>query len=78
MYRVVPLPHVGLNVLIPPFFSQLTLESCLPLHQVVDTGLDETSCFFAHDETGDQIAHGYYYDELGTNFIGTSFSGDDG
>eukprot|EP00903_Cladosiphon_okamuranus_P006848 g6670.t1 len=45
--------------------------------QVVDTGLDETSCFFVHDETGDQITHGYYFDELGANFIWISPSGDD-
>lgn len=43
--------------------------------QVIDTGLDETSCFFVHDEAGDQIAHGYYYDEMGANFI--SISSDD-
>lgn len=43
-------------------------------HQIIDTGLDETSCFFVHDEEGDQIPHGYYFDEISTNFIWTSYS----
>jgi len=33
--------------------------------QVIDTGLDESSCYFANDETGDQVEHGYYFDEFG-------------
>ena len=32
--------------------------------QVVDTGLDETSCYFV-DEDGEEIAHGHYFEELG-------------
>ena len=32
--------------------------------QVIDTGLDETSCFFV-DEDGEEIAHGHYFEELG-------------
>lgn len=44
-------------------------------NKVVDTGLDETSCFFVDSEEGDHVTHGYYYDELGVNFLGTSFSG---
>ncbi|CAN0390119.1 unnamed protein product, partial [Pylaiella littoralis] len=36
--------------------------------QVVDSGLDESSCFFAHDATGDQVTHGYYFDDLGFNY----------
>eukprot|EP00752_Nemacystus_decipiens_P004360 g3984.t1 len=53
------------------------LDGSGQLIQIVDTGLDETSCFFVHDDTGDQIAHGYYYDEMGTNFLGSSYSEDD-
>lgn len=33
-------------------------------HQVVDSGLDETSCFFA-DGDGEEVTHGHYYEELG-------------
>lgn len=44
--------------------------------QVIDTGLDETSCYFVHDEARDQIAHGYYYDEFGANVF-TSLSDSD-
>ena len=32
--------------------------------QVIDTGLDETSCYFV-DEDGEEIAHGHYFEELG-------------
>lgn len=46
--------------------------------QVIDTGLDETSCFFVHDERGDQIPHGYFFDEFGANiFTSLSESDDD-
>lgn len=31
--------------------------------QVVDTGLDETSCFFA-DDTGGEVEHGYLFDGI--------------
>ena len=40
-------------------------------HQVVDTGVDETSCFFA-DGDGDQLEHGYFYDEVGFALNATS------
>ena len=33
-------------------------------HQVVDTGLDETSCFFIDDD-GEELPHGYYYERFG-------------
>lgn len=33
-------------------------------HQVVDSGLDETSCFFI-DQDGQEVTHGHYYEELG-------------
>ena len=36
----------------------------LSIVQVVDTGLDETSCYFV-DTDGEPVPHGYYYDELG-------------
>lgn len=41
----------------------------LGLHriQIIDTGLDETSCFFV-DEDGLEVEHGYYFEELG--FVG--------
>lgn len=45
--------------------------------QVVDTGLDETSCFFVHDEARDQIAHGYFYDEWGANVVTSLSESDD-
>ncbi|CAN0384261.1 unnamed protein product, partial [Ectocarpus sp. 12 AP-2014] len=32
--------------------------------QVVDSGLDETSCYFI-DDSGEEVDHGYYFDELG-------------
>ena len=32
---------------------------------MIDTGLDESSCFFVHDADGDLVPHGYYYDEWG-------------
>lgn len=35
--------------------------------QIIDTGLDETSCFFV-DEDGLEVEHGYYFEELG--FVG--------
>ena len=31
--------------------------------QIIDTGLDETSCFFI-DDSGEEIEHGYYFDDL--------------
>ena len=33
------------------------------LLQVIDTGLDETSCFFI-DEDGEEVEHGHYFEEL--------------
>eukprot|EP00904_Undaria_pinnatifida_P000092 jgi/Undpi1/10083/HiC_scaffold_28.g12537.m1 len=32
--------------------------------QVLDTGLDETSCFFIDDD-GEEVPHGYYYEDFG-------------
>lgn len=37
--------------------------SALPANQVTDSGLDETSCFFA-DGDGQEVVHGHYYEEL--------------
>ncbi|CAN0316610.1 unnamed protein product, partial [Scytosiphon promiscuus] len=31
--------------------------------QIIDTGVDETSCYFIDDD-GEEVDHGYYYDEL--------------
>lgn len=45
-------------------------EHALPSHQIVDTGLDETSCYFA-DDSGEEIQHGYYFNEL---YVDTSSS----
>lgn len=38
--------------------------------QVVDTGLDYTSCYFV-DADGEEVAHGHYYEEVG---FSSSFS----
>ncbi|CAB1107200.1 unnamed protein product [Ectocarpus sp. CCAP 1310/34] len=38
--------------------------------QVVDTGLDETSCFFI-DDGGEEVDHGYFFEEL---FVGSTGS----
>lgn len=49
--------------------------------KVIDTGIDESSCFFAHDETGDHVTHGYYFDEWGINLSLSYYAGvtnDDG
>lgn len=32
--------------------------------QVVDTGLDYSSCYFI-DEDGEEVRHGHYYEEVG-------------
>lgn len=50
--------------------------------QIVDSGLDETSCFF-EDESGEEVEHGYYFNDievvgvessaLSTDFRGGSF-----
>lgn len=34
--------------------------------QIVDSGLNETSCFFA-DGDGKGVEHGYYFEELGSS-----------
>lgn len=34
-------------------------------NQVVDSGLNETSCFFA-DGDGGEVAHGHYFEEVGS------------
>lgn len=38
-----------------------------PILQIIDSGLDETSCFFA-DEDGEEVTHGYYFDELSDTY----------
>ncbi|CAM9670039.1 unnamed protein product [Ectocarpus fasciculatus] len=42
--------------------------------QVIDSGIDESSCFFANDESGDHVPHGHYYEEWGINVPLTSSS----
>ncbi|CAM9402432.1 unnamed protein product [Ectocarpus sp. 8 AP-2014] len=44
--------------------------------QVIDSGVDESSCFFAHDESGDHVPHGHYFEEWGINppLTSSSFS----
>lgn len=42
-----------------------------PVHQIVDSGLDETSCFFV-DGDGQEVAHGYYFDELSKSYSSVS------
>lgn len=38
-----------------------------PAEQIIDTGLDETSCFFA-DGDGEDVTHGHYFEELSEKF----------
>lgn len=51
--------------------SQMRLHACFRKPQIIDTGLDETSCFFT-DGDGLEVEHGYYFEELG--FVGTPSS----
>lgn len=44
--------------------------SCVSF-QVIDSGLDETSCFFLDDD-GEEIEHGYYFEELAMASSGTA------
>ena len=39
--------------------------------QIIDTGLDETSCFFI-DDSGEEIEHGYYFDDFELNGLESS------
>lgn len=41
-----------------------------PAHQIIDTGLDETSCFFA-DGDGQEVTHGHYFEELSESCYST-------
>lgn len=34
---------------------------------MIDTGLDETSCYFVDDD-GEEIEHGYFFDEIGFSY----------
>lgn len=40
----------------------------LPGKQVTDSGLDETSCYFA-DGDGEEISHGHYFEELSNTYV---------
>lgn len=42
-----------------------------PVRQIVDSGLDETSCYFA-DEDGEEVTHGYYFDEFSESYTSVS------
>ncbi|CAM9166855.1 unnamed protein product, partial [Hapterophycus canaliculatus] len=49
--------------------------------QIIDTGVDETSCYFIDDD-GEEVEHGYYYDELSAPTLSvtppfSSFNGGD-
>ncbi|CAN0198353.1 unnamed protein product [Ectocarpus sp. 6 AP-2014] len=45
--------------------------------QVIDSGLDETSCYFI-DDSGEEVDHGYYFDELGRAAVySSSYSSDE-
>lgn len=35
---------------------------------MIDSGLDESSCFFS-DESGEEIEHGYFFDEIGIDIV---------
>ena len=54
----------------------LVSRSALDLSQIIDSGLDQESCFF-RDEDGEHVEGGYYFDEiaLGSNFILLDFRG---
>ena len=41
----------------------------MPFLQVVDSGLDETSCFFIDDDE-EEIEHGHYFEELAIFIVG--------
>ncbi|CAM9464026.1 unnamed protein product [Laminaria digitata] len=43
-------------------------------HQVTDTGLDETSCFFI-DNDGEETPHGHYFEELAYPFSSSTGEG---
>eukprot|EP00752_Nemacystus_decipiens_P015150 g13496.t1 len=45
--------------------SDAGLDGSGEVVQVVDSGLNETSCFFA-DEDGGQVEHGHYFEEVGS------------
>lgn len=42
-----------------------------PAYQIVDSGLDETSCFFV-DGDGQEVTHGYYFDEMSESYSSVS------
>lgn len=58
----------------PLLYSSFTLRSSL-FEQIIDTGLDETSCYFIDDD-GLEVEHGYYYEGLGAGILtsGSSFT----
>ncbi|CAM9691381.1 unnamed protein product [Scytosiphon promiscuus] len=46
-------------------FTDAGLDGTGQVIQVIDSGLDETSCFFANDESGEEVMHGHYFEEWG-------------
>ncbi|CAM9548318.1 unnamed protein product, partial [Hapterophycus canaliculatus] len=48
-------------------FTDAGLDGTGQVIQVIDSGVDETSCFFANDESGEEVAHGHYFEEWGIN-----------
>lgn len=59
--------------------ANLFLNLKIYFHVPLLSGLDETSCFFV-DEDGEQVEHGYYFDEIGflaDSQIYISFGGGD-
>lgn len=57
-----------------PICYSPTPRACGTPTQVIDSGIDESSCYFANDESGDHVPHGHYYEEWGINVPLTSSS----
>lgn len=55
------------NVLVKQHIGTPICRPVLPVNQIIDTGLDETSCYFA-DEDGEEVTHGYYWEELSEDY----------
>lgn len=56
----------------PTFRFRPTLTTCACTNQVVDTGLDYSSCFFI-DEDGVEVDHGHYFEEIAISSYASSF-----
>lgn len=51
------------------------VPAALPANQIIDSGLDETSCFFV-DGDGQEVTHGYYFEEHSDVFYVPTSEGD--